>query len=98
MAEGRVNSREYAIGIDLGGTNIKVAVCSEDGEVLSQLSHETADAPTSPWANTIKELIGKIESSQGKRAAWIGIASPGLAALDGLSIVNMQGRMHGLEG
>jgi len=24
----------YAIGVDLGGTNIKVAVVSEDGEVL----------------------------------------------------------------
>jgi len=88
----------YAIGIDLGGTNIKEAVSSLDGEILSHLSHETADDSTSPWANTIKEMIGQIETSRGENASWIGIAAPGLAADDGLSIANMQGRLQGLEG
>jgi glucokinase len=88
----------YAIGIDLGGTNIKVAVSSADGEILSHLSHETADDSTSRWANNIKEMIGQIQSSRGEKAAWIGVAAPGLAAEDGLSISNMQGRLHGLEG
>ena len=88
----------YAIGIDLGGTNIKLAVTSAEGEILSHSSHETADDPTRSWANTIKEMIGQIESSLGERASWIGIAAPGLAAEDGLSIANMQGRLQGLEG
>jgi glucokinase len=88
----------YAIGIDLGGTNIKLAVSSAEGEILSHSSHETADDPTRQWANTIKEMIGQIESSRGERASWIGIAAPGLAAEDGLSIANMQGRLQGLEG
>jgi glucokinase len=88
----------YAIGIDLGGTNIKAAVCSEDGRVLSHLSNETADDSTSRWANFIKEMISQIEASRGEKAAWIGIGAPGLAAEDGLSIANMQGRLQGLEG
>src|SRR5438034_6526894 len=88
----------YAIGIDLGGTNIKVAVSSDDGEVLSHLSHETADDTTHAWANTIKEIVGQIERGRGERPSCIGIAAPGLAAEDGLSIANMQGRLQGLEG
>ena len=88
----------YAIGIDLGGTNIKLAVSSAEGEILSHSSHETADDPTRSWANTIKDMIRQIESSRGERASWIGIAAPGLAAEDGLSIANMQGRLQGLEG
>jgi len=77
MAEGRVTFMDYAIGIDLGGTNIKVAVTSCDGEILSHLTHQTADDSTSRWANTIKEIIAKIESGLGGKAAWIGVASPG---------------------
>jgi len=88
----------YAIGIDLGGTNIKAAVASADGEILSHLSHETADDSTSRWANNIKEMIGQIERSMGQEPTWIGIAAPGLAAEDGLSIANMQGRLQGLQG
>ena len=88
----------YAIGVDLGGTNIKLAVSSEDGEILSHVSHETADDSTSRWATNIQEMIAQIESSRGEKAAWIGLAAPGLAAEDGLSIANMQGRLQGLEG
>lgn len=37
-----INKIEYAIGIDLGGTNIKAAVCTSDGKVLgSPLSFST---------------------------------------------------------
>jgi glucokinase len=88
----------YAIGVDLGGTNIKLAVCSEDGEILSHQSRETADDAGQPWARTIKALINEVETSQGDKAAWIGIAAPGLAAEDGLSIANLHGRLQGLEG
>jgi len=98
MAEGCVTFMDYAIGVDLGGTNIKVAVTSCDGEILSHLTHQTADDSTSRWANTIKEIIAEIEGSRGGRAAWIGVASPGLAADDGLSVANMQGRLQGLQG
>ena len=88
----------YAIGIDLGGTNIKVAVSSAEGDILSHSSHETGDDSTRSWANTIKEMIGQVESGRNERPTWIGIAAPGLAAEDGLSIANMQGRLQGLEG
>src|SRR6266496_4785343 len=88
----------YAIGVDLGGTNIKVSVVSEDGQILQQSTCETADDATASWAERIKQKIRELENDQGQPARWIGLAAPGLAARDALSIGNMQGRLQGLEG
>lgn len=87
----------YAIGVDLGGTNIKIAVVSHDGEVLEYLTCET-EGNAGSWAETIKQQIAETQNQRGEPASHIGLAAPGLAARDGLSIVNMQGRLQGLEG
>jgi glucokinase len=88
----------YAIGVDLGGTNIKVTVVSESGDVLKRTLCETGDDATGSWAETIKLKIEDLENEQGEPAGWIGLCAPGLAASDGLSIANMQGRLKGLQG
>jgi len=88
----------YAIGVDLGGTNIKVAVVSEDGKILDQSTCETWDDSTVSWAETIKQKIKDIRNDRGEPAGWIGLAAPGLAARDNRSIINMPGKLHGLEG
>ena len=88
----------YAIGVDLGGTNIKIAVVSHDGQVLEYSTCKTADDAAGSWAETIKQKIGEVRNQRGEPASHIGLAAPGLAARDGLSIANMQGRLQGLEG
>ena len=88
---------EYSIGVDLGGTNIKFAVVSNDGELLDYRTCDTADQQGS-WAQTIKEKTDAIQKERGAAACHIGIASPGLAAKDGRSIAHMQGRLNGLQG
>lgn len=88
----------YAIGVDLGGTNIKIAAVSHDGDVLEYQTAETADnAEGGAWANTIRKKIDELQTNRGFAASHIGVASPGLAAKDGLSIANMQGRLRGLQ-
>ena len=87
----------YSIGIDLGGTNIKIVVVSADGTVLEFLTCDTADAEGS-WAQTIKTNLLKIQSRRGQAPCHIGLAAPGLAAKDGRSIAYMQGRLAGLQG
>jgi glucokinase len=87
----------YAIGVDLGGTNIKFVVISIDGEVLEYSTCETEDA-TGSWSQNIKGRIEEIQNRFAKPADHIGIAAPGLAAPDGLSIAHMQGRLAGLQG
>ena len=44
----------YSIGVDLGGTNIKIVVISNDGNVLEYLTSDTADSEGS-WSQTIKD-------------------------------------------
>ena len=85
----------YAIGVDLGGTNIKVAVVSPDGRILER---STCETPKGRWAETIKQRIRKHEADQGEKATWIGVAAPGLAAADELSIAEPPSRLQGLEG
>ena len=87
----------YSIGVDLGGTNIKIVVISSDGEVLDFLTCETDDAEGS-WAKTIKDQLEAIRNKRGEAPSHIGLAAPGLAARDGRSIAYMQGRLKGLQG
>src|ERR1044072_2828153 len=87
----------YSIGVDLGGTNIKIVVISNDGNVLEYLTCDTADTEGS-WAQTIKKKIELIQKQRGESPCHIGLAAPGLAARDGRSIAYMQGRLQGLQG
>ena len=87
----------YSIGIDLGGTNIKIVVLSNDGELLDYLTCDSGDADRS-WAETIKRHVIEIQTQRGEAPCHIGVASPGLAAKDCKSIAYMRGRLAGLEG
>jgi glucokinase len=87
----------YSIGVDLGGTNIKIVVISNDGNVLEYLTCDTADSEGS-WAQTIKQNLELIQKQRGQSPCHIGLAAPGLAAKDGRSIAYMQGRLKGLQG
>src|SRR5437762_2798725 len=87
----------YSIGIDLGGTNIKMVVLSNDGELLDYLTCDTGDSDRS-WADTIKRNVLEIQAKHGEAACHIGVASPGLAAQDCKSIAYMRGRLEGIEG
>ena len=88
----------YAVGIDLGGTNIKAASVSMDGDVLARADAETRDtASPGAWIETIRGLCAQLESRHGPPVA-IGVGAPSVAAVDGRSIVWMRGRLAGLEG
>src|SRR4030095_4130014 len=88
----------YGIGVDLGGTNIKIVAISREGQILDRSTCETdTDSPDS-WVKTIKTKIREIELTRKESARWIGMAAPGLAARDSLSIASMPGKLRGLEG
>src|SRR5579862_3399407 len=88
----------YAIGIDLGGTNIKVVSVTADGTPLSRASVPTEDAAEVDWAERIREQIRRVEAEQGGPADRIGLSAPGLPASDGRRIAWMQGRMEAVQG
>ena len=88
----------YGIGVDLGGTNMKIVAVSEEGQVLERSTRETQTDSPGAWVETIRQRIKEIENNQGEPARWIGLAAPGLAARDSLSIASMPGKLRGIEG
>ena len=88
----------YGIGVDLGGTNIKIVAVSEEGQMLERSTCETQTDSPGSWIKTIRQRIKEIENDQPESARWIGLAAPGLAARDNLSIASMPGKLRGLEG
>lgn len=89
---------DYAIGIDLGGTNIKAAAVTPSGEVLEQSSAETRDDEGASWAAGVREQIEALESRVGGAALCVGIASPGMAARDGRSMASVSGHLESIQG
>jgi glucokinase len=84
------------IGIDIGGTQIKMGAFSPDGAVLGQWTRETGDRPTAgvpAFAETVRQMLREADAAD----ACMGIAAPGVAAKDGRSIAYQPGKMHGIE-
>jgi glucokinase len=85
------------IGIDIGGTRIKMSVFSSDGTMLAQRTGETGDRPTAgvpAFAETARRMLREVDAQE----ACVGIAAPGVAAKDGRSIACQPGKMYGIEG
>lgn len=90
-----------AIGIDLGGTNIKAAlVDTGTAQVLGTLSKPTRDGEfegaVPRFAVTVREIVEEFETQAGAKLR-VGLSAPGLANPNGRCIDWMPGRMHGLE-
>jgi glucokinase len=90
-----------AIGIDLGGTNIKAAlVDTQSAQTLATLSKPTCDGEFDGdlprFALTVREILQEFEAQAGQKLR-VGLSAPGLANPNGHCIDWMPGRMHGLE-
>ncbi len=86
---------DSAIGIDLGGTQIKGVVVTRAGEVLRREMRPTNDDGTGarPWADAARDLAAELGPD-----LPVGISAPGLAARDRRSIVSLPNRLRGIEG
>ncbi len=87
----------YGIGIDLGGTNVKVVAVTREGTVLKREHFGTADESAGRWMDGVKACVAGLEHELGPSDS-IGVASPGLAARDGRSIAWMMGRLESVMG
>ena len=89
---------DYAIGIDLGGTNIKATAVTPSGEVLTESSAETRDDGSAAWAAAVRGRIEALESHTGRAPLCVGIASPGMVARDGRSMASVSGHLESIQG
>lgn len=74
-----MNKTKYAIGVDLGGTRIKLGIVSEAGKLISKISVKT-EAEKGP-KNVIDNIISGIEELTNKskyKISGIGIGCPGV--------------------
>lgn len=77
--------RIYSIGVDLGGTNLRIAVVDSDGKLLEKLTTGTEvqrgrDHVISEMCDAIKSLVLKYRASG--QLAGIGIGVPGFIDMD----------------
>jgi glucokinase len=87
-------SKQFAIGIDLGGTNLRVALVSDEGEIIRKIKRPSSDRIVASILESIDE-IGQV----GVLGIGLGIAglidrknnrvfaSPNLRAAEGVDIV-----------
>ncbi|HEX2465276.1 MAG TPA: ROK family protein [Thermoanaerobaculia bacterium] len=93
--EEAMGKREFALGIDVGGTNIKAVAIDARGRELRREGVSTPSVGREPLIAAVRMVARRLD---GGDARWIGLCSPGLAARDGRSIVWMQGRMEAVQG
>ena len=75
----------YAVGVDLGGTNLKVALVERGGTILrrASLPSEAEDGPhrvLDRIAEGVTRVLGGLPD--GERIAGIGVGAPGAVSLD----------------
>src|SRR5215210_2337184 len=93
-----------AIGIDLGGTNIKgVLLNATTGEILYQAVQATesdavgSNGHGSHWKQAVFQMVQDLKSKSAYAIEAIGVAAPGLPNSSNSAICNMPGRLDGLE-
>jgi glucokinase len=87
----------YAIGLDLGGTNIKGMAITPAGRVLAEKRSSTASTGGRTWIKNVDLVLADLRRKVGSPPSVIGLAAPGLAAADHRSIAFMPERLPGLE-
>jgi glucokinase len=86
-----------AIGIDLGGTNIKAVMIDEKGNILHETRCSTNDNTQNNWKQNVADTLNTLLQKTDHTAIPIGLSAPGLAGNNNDCIVLMPGRLQGLE-
>jgi glucokinase len=86
-----------AIGLDLGGTNIKGLAVSPSGRVLAEKMSSTGSTGSRSWVKNVDKVLADLRSAVTGSVSVVGLAAPGLAAADHHSIAFMPERLPGLE-
>jgi glucokinase len=65
-----IMSKKYAIGIDLGGTNLRVALVSEEGEIIRKVKKSSSE-------EVLGSLLESIEAINNSDVVGIGLERQG---------------------
>lgn len=87
----------HAIGIDIGGTNIKGVLVDENGSLIHEVICETKEKESKWWKNAIADILLQLKKKAGTFEIPVGLCAPGLASANNDCIRLMPGRLEGLE-
>lgn len=88
---------KIAIGIDLGGTNVKGVLLNEKGEILHKHYIPTKDNADGKWKLNVLEMVKYLKDQAKTPVDIIGLSAPGLADDTNSSIAHLPNRLLGLE-
>ena len=73
-----INNKEYVISIDLGGTNVRVGLISEDCEIIAVSRERTIHDNRHELSNQINRLISYLPYQE-YNVKKVGISAAGLS-------------------
>lgn len=85
---------DIVIGIDLGGTRIKVVAIDQSGNLLYEQNQPTNDGDDKVWKNAVKTAVNEIQNKLQIKDSVVGISAPGLPNSSNSAIAFMPGRMQ----
>lgn len=97
-------SEKYAIGVDLGGTNLRVALVSEGGEIIRKIKQPSSEQILAVLSGSIEKIIHS-EAVSGIGLGVAGLidrkksrvfASPNLRVIEGIDVVGELRRRFGM--
>jgi glucokinase len=95
--------KKYAIGIDIGGTNMRVGLVSEGGEVVRKIKEPTSDGLLDATFKALDSLFSKEIAGIGIGIAGLidrekgrVLSSPNLRIAEGIDLVDEIGKRYGV--
>ncbi|MCO5240994.1 MAG: ROK family protein [Chitinophagaceae bacterium] len=86
-----------AIGIDIGGTNIKGVLVNGDGTILHEIQRKTNEKETQWWKDAVADILQQLRKKADSDNIPVGLSAPGLASDNNDCIQLMPGRLEGIE-
>lgn len=87
---------KQAIGIDLGGTNVKGILLDGQGNILHQHIIPTKDDANGTWRDNVAAMVSYLQTLSVDPIDVIGLSCPGLTNADNTCIIHLPKRLEGL--
>jgi len=87
---------KQAIGIDLGGTNVKGVLLDEKGNVIHQHVIPTKDDVNGKWRENVLAMVNYLKALSVEPIDVIGLSCPGLTNAENNCIIQLPKRLEGL--
>lgn len=83
-----LDQHDFTVGVDLGGTHIRMGICGRDGALTDEVKYATAELMPKTSPERLGDAIGSYIAKSGKRISAVGMGIPGTLSRDCRSVLN----------